>query len=454
MFDNIIGQKSVLQLTDDIQSGRCAPSMLFYGPGETGKGSAALELARVLSCEGNAAWKCPCYSCDRYRYLLHDDLLILGKRSFSTEIAASGAAFLRNITALNAKILFFRSLRKLQIRYSPVLLEDDSKLTKNKTALQSLDEKLNELWTLNAETSDKKIFEKLCASLIEDALVLENENFNSVIPIGHIRSASSWCRLAPNGKRKTLIIENADKMKEEAHNSLLKLLEEPPPAVNIVLTTQRREAIITTILSRLRQYRFFKRDISDEKEVIRLVFRDTISEKLADTKGSLVSMYLETFALQSSSKLYPLAAWFIISLARLTAVSFKKNPGMKTPEYFNKLGDYYKQTAESVLTERALKSDIVIRKVLEQSENFIGGSFSKFLKICLEMLSDVSRTLDNPEYIIYNDIFKKYIKEAVTAVEILNIKETPALEALVFNLKSAILAASQRVEVTCASRGQ
>jgi len=165
-------------------------------------------------------------------------------------------------------------------------------------------------------------------------------------------------------------------------------------------------------------------------------------------------MYLETFALQSSSKLYPLAAWFIISLARLTAVSFKKNPGMKTPEYFNKLGDYYKQTAESVLTERALKSDIVIRKVLEQSENFIGGSFSKFLKICLEMLSDVSRTLDNPEYIIYNDIFKKYIKEAVTAVEILNIKETPALEALVFNLKSAILAASQRVEVTCASRGQ
>jgi len=453
MFDNIIGQKAVLQLSDDIQSGRCAPSMLFYGPGESGKGSAALELFRVLSCEGNAAWKCPCYSCERYRYLLHEDILILGKRSFSTEIAASGAAFLRNISVLNAKIFFFRSIRKLQIRFSPVLLEDDSKLAKNKTVLQSLDEKLNELWTLNADTCDKKYLEKLCASLIEDSLLLESENLSAKIPIGHIRSASSWCRLAPNGKRKILIIENADNMKEEAHNSLLKLLEEPPPAVNIVLTTQRREAIITTILSRLRQYRFFKRDIDGEKEVIRLVFRDTVSEQLADSKGSLVSAYLETFAFQSSDKLYPLAAWFIVSLARLIAVSFKKNHG-KIPEYFNLLGEHYKQTAESVINERAFKSDIVIKKILEQSENFKGGSFSKFLKICLDMLSDVSRAADNPEYIVYNDMFKKFIREAVNAVEILNVREAAALEAMIYNLKSEILAANPDSGISGAIRGQ
>jgi len=439
MFDNIIGQKAVLQLSDDIQSGRCAPSMLFYGPGESGKESAALELSRVLSCEGDAAWKCPCYSCERSRYLLHDDLLILGKRNFSTEIAACGAAFLRNTAVLNAKILFFRSVRKLQIRFSPVLLEDDTKLMKNKTVLQSLDEKLNELWTLNAETYEKKNLEKLCASLIEDALILENENLSSKIPIGHIRSASSWCRLAPNGRRKTLIIDNADNMKEEAHNSLLKLLEEPPVAVNIVLMTQRREAIITTILSRLRQYRFFKRETADEKEVIRLVFRDTLSDKIIESKGSLVSLYLEKFAFQSSDKLYPLAAWFIVSLARLIAVSIKKIPGKKIPEYFNMLGEHYKLTAESVITERALKSDIVIKKILEYSENFRGGSFSNFLKICLDMLSDVSRKADNPQYIIYNDMFKKFVKEAVTAVEVVNIKEAAVLESLIYNFKNAVI---------------
>jgi len=439
MFDNIIGQKAVLQLSDDIRAGRCAPSMLFYGPGESGKGSAALELARVLSCEGNTAWKCPCYSCERYRYLLHDDLLILGKRSFSVEIAASGASFLRNNTKLSSKILFFRSLRKLQIRFAPVLLEDDSKLAKNKNILQSFDEKLNELWTLDTAACEKKHLEKLCASLIEDAVVLENEGLSAKIPIGHIRSASSWCRLAPNGKRKTLIIENADNMKDEAHNSLLKLLEEPPQSVNIVLTTQRREAIITTILSRLRQYRFFKREIADEKEVINLVFKDTVSEKLNETKGSLVSAYLESFSIQNTEKLYPLAAWFIVSLVRLIAVSIKKVNGKKIPEYFNMLGEYYKQTAESIIAERIFKSNIIIKKLLDNSDNLKGDSFSRFFKICFDLLTNVSRKTDNPEFIAYNDMFKKYIREAVTAVEILNIKEAPALENMIYNFKHAVI---------------
>jgi len=293
MFENIIGQEAVLQLCDDILSARNAPSMLFFGPGESGKGSAALEFSRVMSCEENAAWKCPCSSCERHRYLLHDDLLILGNRSFSAEIAASGAAFIRNYNVLSAKILFFRSLRKLQIRFSPVLAEDDTKAGKITSVLQSFDEKLNEFWTTNPEKYDKSGLEKLYISLIKEALILEKDGLNSNIPINHIRSASWWCRHAPNGKRKTLIIENADKMREESRAALLKLLEEPPPSVSIVLTSQRREAIMPTILSRLRPYRFFKRDIEREKEVIRLVFRDTLSESVSDTKGSILSAYLE-----------------------------------------------------------------------------------------------------------------------------------------------------------------
>ncbi|MCL2175342.1 MAG: DNA polymerase III, partial [Treponema sp.] len=76
MFENIIAQSAADQLGDDIDSGRIAPSMLFYGPSESGKGSSALELSRVLSCEEDAGWKCACASCERHRYLLHDDLLI------------------------------------------------------------------------------------------------------------------------------------------------------------------------------------------------------------------------------------------------------------------------------------------------------------------------------------------------------------------------------------------
>jgi len=443
MFENIIGQGAAFQLRDDIQSSCNAPSMLFYGPSETGKGSAALELSRVLSCEESGAWKCPCSSCERHRYLLHDDLLIFGNRSFSAEIAAAGSAFLRNHSVLSAKILFFRSLRKLQIRFSPVFAEDDPKIVKNKSVLQSLDEKLNDLWTLNTETCEKAHLENLCSLLIEDALVLEKEELNSNIPIGHIRSASSWCRLAPNGKRKTLIIENAEKMREEARNSLLKLLEEPPPAVSIVLTTQRYEAIMPTILSRLRPYRFLKRDAADEKEVIRLVFKDTVSEKLNETKRSLISAYLESFAPQSSEKLYPLAAWFIVSLARIIAISVKKRQGKQIPGIVNALGERYAPAAETLNLERALKSQTVIKTILAQSGNFEGDSFSRFMKICLEMICTVTRSAENPEYIAYNDIFKKYIGEAVTAVDVLNIKEASALESLLFNLKKAVIRGQQ-----------
>lgn len=439
MFENIIEQGAVLQLTDDILSSRIAPSMLFFGPGESGKGSASLELARVLSCEHEAAWKCSCSSCERHRYLQHDDLLILGPRAFSAEITASCSAFLRNQTMLSTKLLFLRSLRKLQIRFSPILTEDDPKIGKIISVLQSLDEGLNEFWLINTDTCEKSKLEKLCTSLVKDALTLEREGISSLIPIGQIRRASYWCRLAPIGKRKLLIIENAENMRDEARNSLLKLLEEPPASVNIVLTAQRREAIMPTILSRLRPYRFLRRDETNEKEVIRRVFQDTECEKIVEGERSLLSAYLESFIPQSTEKLYPLAAWFIVSLVRIIAISMKSKSINRIPDIINMIGERYAPVAETLKLERAVKSAVVIKTVVSQSGNFEDDSFSKFMKICLEMICSVTRSSDNPRFIVYNDIFKKYIKEAVTAVEILNINATIALEGLFYNLKRNII---------------
>jgi len=443
MFENIIGQAAVHQLGDDIVSGRAAPSMLFYGPCESGKGSAALELSRVLSCEADPApvyapWKCECSSCERHRYLLHDDLLVLGNRSFLSEIAACGSVFLRNHTVSSCKKLFYRSLRKLQLRFSPVLAEDNDKMRKSASVLLSFDEKLNELWTINAQTCDKAALEKLCKALTEDAVVLEKDGLSALIPINHIRNASWWCRLAPNGKRKTLIIENAENMREEARNSLLKLLEEPPPNVSIVMTAQRREAIMPTILSRLRPYRFLKRDSASEKEVIRLVFKDTLNEITGKNQGSLISAYLESFAPQSTEKMYPLAAWFIVSLARITAISVKKSEGKQIPSVVSALGERYAQIAETLKLERTLTSAGVIKIVIAQSNNFEDDSFPSFMKICLELICDVTRTSEDPRFIVYNDAFKKYTGEAVNSVEILNISKTTALEGLLYNLKKAL----------------
>ena len=62
-------------------------------------------------------------------------------------------------------------------------------------------------------------------------------------------------------------------MMDAARNALLKILEEPPEQTTFVLTTSRRQAIIPTILSRLRPYRFVQRDAAAARQVLVRVFR-------------------------------------------------------------------------------------------------------------------------------------------------------------------------------------
>jgi DNA polymerase-3 subunit gamma/tau len=440
MFENIIEQGAVTQLKDDILGGRCAPSMLFYGPGESGKGSSALELARVLSCESNAEWKCTCPSCEKHRYLQNDDLLALGKKSFCAEINAYCSVFLRNTSAQSAKLLFYRSIQKLILRFSPVLVEDDPKFAKISAALQSLDEKVNEFLQTNTETA---ALEKLCKAIVKDSIFLDEEGISPLVPVGHIRKAGYWCRLAPNGKRKTLIIENAENMRDESRNSLLKLLEEPPANVSIILTSRSRKTIIPTILSRLRQYRFLRRSEESEKEVLRRVFQvatDSINTEsmFKETQGSLISAYLYSFLPQNGEKLYPLAAYFVVSLARLVSVSIKKN-NRDIPRFLIALGERYAPISEEAGFERTVKSINLVKTLLAQSGNFEGDSFSGFLKLCLELVGIAAREGNDPENIVYNDIFRKYIGETITAVDILNQSAALALESLVYNIKTAII---------------
>jgi hypothetical protein len=74
-----------------------------------------------------------------------------------------------------------------------------------------------------------------------------------------------------------------------------------------------------------------------------------------------------------------------------------------------------------------------------QCGNFEDDSFSRFLKQCLDLVSAVTREAADHQYIAYNDIFRKYINEAATAVDVLNISTTIALEALLHKLKSALI---------------
>jgi DNA polymerase-3 subunit delta' len=58
------------------------------------------------------------------------------------------------------------------------------------------------------------------------------------------------------GSHNVFIVVDAHTMREEAQNSLLKLIEEPPPHCVLILVTSNNEAILYTIRSRCQQLRF------------------------------------------------------------------------------------------------------------------------------------------------------------------------------------------------------
>lgn len=329
MFENVLGQEASRRLSLDLASGTLPPALLFSGPPASGKGTAALELARALSCErAGAPWNCSCASCERHRLLSHPDLLLLGPRAFASELAASAAAFLREPESA-ARMLFVRSARKLLSRFSPVLWEgDETKFAKASTLSAAMGEDLEELYPPRPLPEGDKLG-KLVSSVLSAALKLEDEGIADSIPIAQIRKLSYWARLAPTGKRKLILLENADRMQEGARNALLKILEEPPETAVIVLSTARRGAMMPTILSRLRPYAFARRAADIERDVIRRVFRD--ADALSAGADS-VSGYLETFLPVPPAALEAAASAFLsASDARSAAASVLQSVGKFEP---------------------------------------------------------------------------------------------------------------------------
>jgi len=465
MFENIIAQAATDQLKEDILANRLAPSMLFFGPAASGKGSAALELARALSCEnGNALWNCPCPSCVRHRSLIHPDLAMIGPRGFAAEIAASRTAFLRDTSSMAGRSLFIRSLRKLLGRFSPAVWEFESKSGRVNplSILQSLEEELDEFEKIAAgdAAAGASALEKLSASLAKNAFKLEDDCMSEAIPIAQVRKAAYWSRLSPSVKRKTLVIENADRMKEDARNALLKLLEEPPESICIVLTAQRRESVMPTILSRLRPYRFNVRSADEEREIIRRIFRDTrnINDDGLSVDGKpssaarenafsqnasgmglttgMVASYLDSFTPQPSEKLLPLAAFFIAAVTRSAVVLGRSRGLADISSALNSLGSYCARIAENAGLERAEEAGQTVATLISQTLGFEGRSFPRFLFLNLQLVAEaLSLCESGADKIKYREMWKKRIEDARTAYVIYNQRPELSLESLFSQLR-------------------
>ena len=294
MFENLVNQEAGKLLAADIRHNRLPGAILFSGSEASGKLTAALETARILSCHENpqGKWLCECPSCLQHKSLICSNLMLMGPRDCSLEISAAARTF-TDAHFINAKFidaaryLFLRSVRKLTLRFNGILWEGDSSLNKIGSLIEEINENL-EVLDFPRELPDITEVKKICEEISKLCNKLEEDFLYDSIPINQVRNMEAWAHIKTEEGRKTVIIENADRMQTSVRNALLKILEEPPEDVVFILLTSKRNAIMQTILSRVRTYNFADRTLNQQQEVIQRVFHND------DFNGS-INDYLLTY---------------------------------------------------------------------------------------------------------------------------------------------------------------
>lgn len=315
MFENIVDQSGIKLIELDLKNNNLPSSIMFSGDVNSGKLTAALELARVLSCTGKikGIWSCDCPSCLHHKALTCSNMMLLGPRDCSLEISAAKDTFVKayrdNTQYLTAARYFFiRSIRKLTLRFNGLLLEGDKNISNIAKVIQEINDLLEEIdFPRHLIPFDDAV--KLTEELEKKAMQLESSYLYDSIPVNQIRNMEDWAHIKSDDGKKTIIIENADRMMNSVRNALLKILEEPPADCQFILLTSNKNAVIPTILSRLRNYTFNSRSVEQQNNVIKKIFRNEYFN------GS-INEYLESYLPVPSVKIKEQAKLFYTGIVK------------------------------------------------------------------------------------------------------------------------------------------
>ncbi len=114
----------------------------------------------------------------------------------------------------------------------------------------------------------------------EDLRIIEPAG--NVIPIDRIRELIRYLRFRPyRGRYKVVILEEAEKLRKESANALLKTMEEMPSYGVIILLIDSHEKLLPTIRSRCQLIRF-DAEHEMQTELDRSIVRDLVDQILMD----------------------------------------------------------------------------------------------------------------------------------------------------------------------------
>lgn len=123
-----------------------------------------------------------------------------------------------------------------------------------------------ELRTGKEECQNCKLIEK---EKHPDVLMVRLKEDKSEIEIAQIRGVQQFLSLKPYyGSLKTVIVDEAEKMNQEAQSCFLKTLEEPKGRTLLILISSKPEMLLPTILSRCQTVKFFLVSLAEIKNYL------------------------------------------------------------------------------------------------------------------------------------------------------------------------------------------
>jgi DNA polymerase-3 subunit delta' len=136
--------------------------------------------------------------------------------------------------------------------------------------------------------------ERIVREVHPDVLVVRPGE-NGAIPIDAVRHAVGQAVYRPfEGRRRVVVVDDADRLVPHAQNALLKTLEEPPDSSQFILVTARPDTLLATVRSRCQRLTFGQLGPADISDVLTRVhgFDEPSARAAAASAGGSVGQAL------------------------------------------------------------------------------------------------------------------------------------------------------------------